>query len=98
MNAHVRLSPDGQLALPQHVRDTRGWTADTDIEVVETPDGVLLRATSTPVKKRTNAEVFASLRARINYTGPRYDEADWHAAIDQMFRDTWAEDDRREGR
>jgi hypothetical protein len=66
---------------------------------VQRPDGVLLRAAEPELHPKIPfAEALARIRAAVSYTGPVYDDADYKAAIDQMFRDSEAEDNRREGR
>jgi AbrB family looped-hinge helix DNA binding protein len=39
----TRLSSKGQIVLPSATRANRKWRAGTEFEVIETPDGVLLR-------------------------------------------------------
>ena len=43
MNARARLSSKGQLVVPKTVRDAHGWGPGTEIEFVESGEGVLLR-------------------------------------------------------
>jgi AbrB family looped-hinge helix DNA binding protein len=44
-SAKTRISTKGQVILPKAIRDSRKWTAGTELTVEETSDGVLLRAT-----------------------------------------------------
>ena len=97
MNAHTRLSAKGQIVIPKAVRDARGWVPGTDLEVVDRPDGLLLRATPAPAKVPFEIAL-KRIRDRLDYHGPYVPEAEWKAAIDQMFIDSEAEDRRREGR
>ena len=98
MNAQTRLSAKGQVVIPKDVRDANHWPPGTVFDVIERPDGILLRAAE-PVTfpKRPFAEVMADIRARVTYVGPPSTDADWKESIDQMFRDREAEDRRREG-
>ena len=43
MNAYTRMSDKGQVVVPKAIRDTKGWPAGTDLEVIDAGDGVLLR-------------------------------------------------------
>lgn len=94
----TRLSAKGQVVIPKDVRDAQGWLPGTEFEVVERPDGVLLRATAPARAQLSPAEVLARMQARIGYTGPRADESEWDAAIGRMFVEKDAEDRIREGR
>jgi AbrB family looped-hinge helix DNA binding protein len=42
--ARTRLSTKGQVILPKAIRAKRNWTPGTELEVRETPEGVLLTA------------------------------------------------------
>jgi len=44
MNDVTKLSAKGQVVIPKDVRDRLGWTKGRELEVVETPDGLLLRS------------------------------------------------------
>jgi len=98
MTAQTRLSAKGQVVIPKDVRDANHWPPGTVFDVVQRPDGVLLRAAEPVVKKLTVDEAIARIRATVTYKGPVGNKADWKAAIDQMFRDGQAEADAREGR
>lgn len=96
MNAQTRLSAKGQVVIPKDVRDANHWPPGTIFDVVQRPDGVLLRAAEPQAHPKIPfAEALARMRAAVNYTGPAYDDADYKEAIDQMFREGAAEADRR---
>ena len=85
MNAETRLSAKGQIVIPKDVRDAKRWTAGTAFEVIERPDGILLR----PLVRggtRPIDEVLDELQALANYRGPRGDEAGWQRSLDEMFK------------
>jgi AbrB family looped-hinge helix DNA binding protein len=44
MNARTHVSPSGDVAIPKDVRDRLGWGPHTPLELVETSDGIRLRA------------------------------------------------------
>lgn len=54
------------------------------LDVVEGGSGVTLSKPAAS-EKQDFASALAKLRAAANWTGPRYDDADWKAAIDAKF-------------
>jgi AbrB family looped-hinge helix DNA binding protein len=61
----TRLSSKGQVIIPKTVRESHHWRSGQALEVVDTPDGVLLRSKA-PFAQTTLDEVAGSLP----YTGP----------------------------
>ena len=57
------------------------------LEVVDGPAGVMLRAKPAARKALSFDEAMAKIRRTVNYTGPRFSDADEKAAIDRMFRE-----------
>ena len=85
MNAVTIMSGKGQVVIPKDVRDRLRMGAGDRLEVVERPDGVLLRK---PFRRsgETFQDVTARLRSRLRYDGPP-------VSIDEMSRsiaDMWA--------
>ena len=87
MTAHTKLSAKGQVVIPKDVRDRLGWPQGSELEVVETAGGVLLRK---PHKRRklTFNEATAQIRQIVNYTGPQLtiEQLSWSAEADREFR------------
>ncbi len=81
MNARVTITPEGQIAIPDDVLRRLAWVPGMALEVVEGGSGVTLSKPSSD-KKQDFASALAKLRAAANWSGPRYDDADWKAAID----------------
>jgi bifunctional DNA-binding transcriptional regulator/antitoxin component of YhaV-PrlF toxin-antitoxin module len=81
MNARVTITPEGQIAIPDDVLRRLAWTPGMALDIVEGGAGVTL---SKPLStdKQDFASALAKLRAAANWTGPRYDDADWKAAIE----------------
>lgn len=71
MNAHTRLSANGQVVLPKAVRDRLQCSAGDELEVVEHAGGVTLRGIAKSKSGRTAAEVLAEIQSIVNYTGPQ---------------------------
>lgn len=93
MTAHTRLSSKGQIVIPKDVRDRLRWKPGMELEVVQTPGGITVRATA-PFSKTLKMD---EARARLDklfsdYKGPIYRDADWNAAIDRMFREEYRDE------
>ena len=69
MNMLTRVSGKGQVVVPKAVRDRQGWSTGTDLEVVETENGVLLRP-SRSGRKLTVGEAVARFRQLYSHEGP----------------------------
>lgn len=69
MNMFTRVSGKGQVVVPKPVRDRQGWQPGTDLEVVETDNGVLLRPARTG-GKLTVEEAVARFRQLYTHRGP----------------------------
>ena len=87
MTAQTKLSAKGQVVIPKDVRDRLGWPQGSELEVVETAGGVLLRKPHKH-KKLTFEEATAQIRQIVNYTGPPLTIAQlsWSAEADREFR------------
>ncbi len=88
MNLQAKFSAKGQIVIPKDVRDRYRFAKGQVVDVVETPEGVLLK---TPVagKAASVEEALARVRAAVDYRGPRLDEADWQAGISRMIQKKW---------
>jgi AbrB family looped-hinge helix DNA binding protein len=75
------VSTKGQVILPKAVRERRKWGPGTRLEVVDTPEGVLLKPA--PLFPRTRPEdVFGSLA----YKGPPKTIEEMNAGIEAEVR------------
>jgi AbrB family looped-hinge helix DNA binding protein len=86
MTKHTKVSAKGQVVIPKDVRDRLHWAPGTELEVVDGPAGVMLRAKPPERKKLPFDEALAQLRAIVNYKGPKITDEDAKAGIDEMFR------------
>lgn len=69
MNARTTLSAKGQVVIPKDVRDRLKLAPGDKLDVVERPDGVLLR--KQPAKTGEDFDTITKrIRALVNYTGP----------------------------
>ena len=85
--AKTRVSTKGQVILPKAVRDKRNWRAGTELNVVETPEGVLLTAAS-PLSPSKFEDVFGCL-GPVDRT---ISDEDMHKAVLAEARRRYARD------
>lgn len=74
------LSSKGQIIIPKALRVARRWGPGTQLEVHDTPEGVLLRPAA-PKAKVALASGLAAIRRRVAYRGPVLSLADMDAAV-----------------
>jgi AbrB family looped-hinge helix DNA binding protein len=74
------LSSKGQVIIPKALRTARRWGPGTQLEVHDTPDGVLLRPLQ-PAPKAALATGLAAIRRRVGYAGPTVSLAQMDAAV-----------------
>lgn len=72
----TRLSSKGQVVIPRATRAARKWTPGTELQVVDTPDGVLLRPAK-PFPRSLVDDVFGM----AGYRGPKRSVLDMDAAV-----------------
>lgn len=75
------VTPDGQIALPDAFRGRRDWGPGAQVEIVETPEGLVLRPAPFGPPK-TLDEVAGMLR----YDGPPRTVEEMDEAVAEMFR------------
>lgn len=85
MNMQTRVSAKGQVVIPKGVRDRLHIVAGDQFDVVERPDGVLLRKASIKPHKDF-AEATAKIRSIIQYNGPPLSIEDMNQAIADMWK------------
>lgn len=74
------LSSKGQVIIPKALRVARRWGPGTQLEVQDTPEGLLLRPAA-PKAKVSLAGGLSAIRARIGYSGPALSLAEMDAAV-----------------
>ncbi len=84
MHATTHMSEKGQVVIPKATRDRMRLAKGECFEVIERPDGVLLRK-QTPKSGETFEEITARIRARVNYTGPVVTIEEMHDSIAKMW-------------
>lgn len=80
----IRLSTKGQLVIPKAVREAHGWSEGQELEVIDTPAGVLLR-TPSPFHATTLEDVAGCLKPLC--PGPAVSIEDMNAAVDRAMKD-----------
>jgi AbrB family looped-hinge helix DNA binding protein len=84
MNAQITVSTKGQVVIPKDVRDRFGFDAGERLDVVERPDGVLLRKTARE-KGDNFEEITSKIRSILKYNGPRVSVEEMHDAVAEMW-------------
>ena len=74
------LSSKGQVIIPKTLRAALRWAPGTQLEVHDTPDGVLLRPAALATKASL-PEGLAAIRRRVAYAGPTVNLEDMNAAV-----------------
>ncbi len=77
---HTTLSSKGQVIIPKTLRVARQWGPGTQLEVHDTPEGILLRP-SAPGSKVPLAEGLTAIRRQLAYTGPTVTVEEMHAEV-----------------
>jgi AbrB family looped-hinge helix DNA binding protein len=82
MNAMARLSEAGEVMIPATVRAAHGWHAGTRLELIDGPDGVLLRSAVATSRQRLS---FAEFRAAVPaHEGTALTIAEMDAAVARL--------------
>jgi AbrB family looped-hinge helix DNA binding protein len=74
------LSSKGQVIIPKTLRVALRWAPGTQLEVHDTPEGVLLRPAALATKASL-PEGLAAIRRRVAYAGPTVSLEDMDAAV-----------------
>jgi AbrB family looped-hinge helix DNA binding protein len=87
MNAQTRISAKGQVVIPKDTRERLGLTQGFALDVIETPDGVLLRKPREQ-QKLSFEEATARIREIVKYDGPALsiEQLSWSVEADREFR------------
>ncbi len=87
MNAQTTVSAKGQVVIPKDVRDRLRLATGDRLEVIERPDGILLRKPHQGVSEPFDV-IAARIRERVRYHGPALAIDDMDRAIDAMWAST----------
>lgn len=80
----ARLSSKGQLVIPKSMRDAHGWESGTDLQIIDTGEGVLLRS-APAFAPSTLAEVAGVFRDQVAARS----DAEIAAALQEATRKAW---------
>ncbi|HEY0115458.1 MAG TPA: AbrB/MazE/SpoVT family DNA-binding domain-containing protein [Allosphingosinicella sp.] len=89
MTEHTKVTQAGEVVLSKHLLQGRGWAPGTELEVEETPQGVLIRV---PRPKAPAERIsYEEFRRRVpKYEGPPVSLEDMQNGIDQAMAERWA--------
>ncbi|MFO1333282.1 MAG: AbrB/MazE/SpoVT family DNA-binding domain-containing protein [Rubrivivax sp.] len=76
----TKLSSKGQVIIPKALRTARRWSPGTQLEVHDTPDGLLLKP-AVAVRKVELASGLAAIRRRVGHPGQARTLAEMDAAV-----------------
>ena len=79
----VKLSSKGQLVIPKSLREAHHWDPGQELELVDTPDGVLLRA-----RKRLGGVRLDQVAGCLAWNGTPKSVEDFEAAIRKGARES----------
>ena len=74
------LSSKGQIIIPKTLRVALRWGPGTQLEVHDTPEGILLRPAAAR-QKLALADGLAAIRRRLAYAGPVVSVAEMDATV-----------------
>jgi AbrB family looped-hinge helix DNA binding protein len=86
MSQMTKMSSKGQVVIPKSVRDRHGWGDGTPFDVVDTPQGVLLRPPTSKKGSLTMDEALARIRSRVRYSGPPVTIEEMNETIAEMWK------------
>ncbi len=84
MHGTTHVSEKGQVVIPKATRDRLNLVKGDRLDVIERPDGILLRM-QPRAKKGDFDEITARIRALVDYRGPPVSVDDMNAAIAEMW-------------
>jgi AbrB family looped-hinge helix DNA binding protein len=84
MTAQTRVSAKGQVVIPKEVRMRHQMSAGRVLDVIETADGVLLRARAKP-DGISVGEALARIGRILRYDGPAVTLDDMNETIGRMW-------------
>jgi bifunctional DNA-binding transcriptional regulator/antitoxin component of YhaV-PrlF toxin-antitoxin module len=91
MTMQTRLSAKGQVVLPKATRVSKGWVSGLQLDVIDFPGGVFLKAHPAASSRSGADEVFDRLR-EIAARCPRLDISD-EEALDVSIEDAVRRDE-----
>ena len=89
MTLTIKVSTDGSVELPASVREANGWTAGTELEVIERGTEVVLRPRSRRQELFPPITIEEFLARRPSYDGPAITDEMIEAAILDEARRRW---------
>lgn len=84
MNARTTVSAKGQVVIPKDVRNRFRFAPGDRLDIVERPDGVLLRKSLARSSESFDA-IAARMRSRVHYAGAAISIEEMDAALGDMW-------------
>lgn len=86
MTEHAKIVGGTAVAMSKEVLDRMGWSAETDLEVIETADGLLVRK----IAPAPGFDYEAFRRRVPKHEGPAASLEDMQKGIDEAMAERWA--------
>ena len=86
MSVQTIMSAKGQVVIPKGVRDNHDWSFGTPLEVIDRPDGVLLRRPASNERTMTVEEFWASVPP---HDGPPVSLEEMNEGVMRAARESW---------
>lgn len=91
MNIRAKISSKGQVVVPKDIRDRMGFAEGTEVEFLETADGVLIKLVPHRAS-RFPAISFEEFKAqRLQWASKPVTNADMDRAVEKEVRRRWSE-------
>ena len=88
MNEQTKMSAKGQVVIPSATRERWKFAPGSQIEVVETAAGVLLKPVK-PIPLKSFEAVSAAIEKLNPYRGPPISEDSWKQRLVEKLRAEW---------
>jgi AbrB family looped-hinge helix DNA binding protein len=91
VNIRAKISSKGQVVVPKEIRDRLGFAEGSEVEFLESGDGVLLKSVPSRVSKFPPITFEEFKARRVIWTGRPVANEDMHEAIAKEARRRWRE-------
>ena len=91
MNIRAKISSKGQVVVPKEIRDRLGFAEGSEVEFLESRDGVLLKSVSSRASKFPLITFDEFKARRVIWAGKPVTNEDMDEAIENEARRRWRE-------
>ena len=91
MNIRAKISSKGQVVVPKEIRDRLGFAEGSEVEFLETGDGVFIKHVPTRMSMFPSISFEEFKARRLQWTGKPVTNQDMDGAVVQEVRRRWRE-------